>query len=65
MAALALAALVAATRVVKVVERGGFDWGDAAIGAGGALGLILVLSGGTFAVARRRAEHRAPGPVAS
>jgi hypothetical protein len=54
----------AAARIVQV-SPGGFDWGDAAIGAGGALGLILVLSGGTFAVARRRAEHRAPGPVAS
>ena len=42
MAALAPAALVAATRVVKVIEHGGFDWGDAAIGAGAVVGLVLV-----------------------
>jgi hypothetical protein len=32
----------------------GFDWGDAALGAGGALGLALVGVGGTVALMRRR-----------
>jgi hypothetical protein len=43
--------------VVKVERHDGFDWGDAGIGAGGALGLVLVGAGGTVAVVRRR--HRA------
>ena len=54
MAALALAALVAATRVVKVVERGGFDWGDAAIGAGVVAGLVLVGTGLTASLRHRK-----------
>jgi hypothetical protein len=31
----------------------GFHWDDAAIGAGGTLGLILILAGGTAAISRR------------
>jgi hypothetical protein len=31
----------------------GFDWGDAAIGAGSALGLALVFAGGAGAITRR------------
>lgn len=31
-----------------------FEWGDAAIGAGSALGLVLVFAGGAAAIARRR-----------
>ena len=30
-----------------------FEWGDAAIGAGGALGLALVLAGGAVVITRR------------
>ena len=43
-------------KVVKVVEptTTGFDWGDAGIGAGGLLGLILVALGGTLVVSHRR-----------
>jgi hypothetical protein len=33
---------------------GGLDWGDAGIGAGGLLGLILLALGGTLAVMHRR-----------
>jgi hypothetical protein len=48
--------------VVKVVDPAptstGFDWGDAGIGAGGLLGLILVGLGGTAAVAHRKATPR-------
>lgn len=47
--------------VVKVPEPppatsagGGLDWGDAGIGAGGLLGLILLALGGTLAVLHRR-----------
>jgi hypothetical protein len=32
-------------RVVKVLDQGGFDWGDAAIGAGAGIGLVLLLTG--------------------
>jgi hypothetical protein len=48
--------------VVKVADPAptgsGFDWGDAGIGAGGLLGLILVGLGGTAAVAHRKATPR-------
>jgi hypothetical protein len=32
----------------------GFDWGDAAIGAGGAMAAVLACLGGTMALTRRR-----------
>ena len=57
------AARLAPTRgpvVVSVSESGGFDWGDAAIGAGGAAGLLLV-AGGTAAYATRRRHAQATG----
>jgi hypothetical protein len=38
----------------EVTKSSRFDWGDAGIGAGGALALILVLGAGAFAVTRRR-----------
>jgi hypothetical protein len=44
--------------VVKVTEaspaRGGLDWGDAGIGAGGLLALILLGLGGALAVVHHR-----------
>jgi hypothetical protein len=44
--------------VVKLVDPAptstGFDWGDAGIGAGGLLGLVLIALGTTAAVAHRR-----------
>ena len=39
----------------SATERGGFDWGDAAIGAGGAWSVMLLASG-VAVVARRRAH---------
>jgi hypothetical protein len=33
----------------------GFDWGDAAIGAGGVLGLVVLFSAGAAVTARARA----------
>jgi hypothetical protein len=44
--------------VVKLTEPsptgGGIDWGDAGIGAGGLLGLILLALGSTLAITHRR-----------
>ena len=40
---------------VRVTDpNGGFDWGDAGIGAAGALGLVLAATGGTLLLAHRR-----------
>jgi hypothetical protein len=49
--------------VVKVPQAspapdGGLDWGDAGIGAGGLLGLILLGLGGILAVMHRRQSER-------
>ncbi|MFL5828780.1 MAG: hypothetical protein ACJ76X_02585 [Solirubrobacteraceae bacterium] len=47
--------LPAPITTVRVTDpKGGFDWGDAGIGAAGALGLILAATGGTVLLARRR-----------
>ncbi len=41
--------------VVRVTApNGGFDWGDAGIGAAGAVGLLLVALGGALTVSRHR-----------
>jgi hypothetical protein len=45
--------------VVKVAQpsqftSGGFDWGDAGIGAGGVLALVLIAVGGSLVVTHRR-----------
>jgi hypothetical protein len=45
--------------VVKVTQptettSGGFDWGDAGIGAGGVLALVLIAIGGALMVTHRR-----------
>jgi hypothetical protein len=47
-------------RPVRVIQFGdnGFHWADAAVGAGGALGLVLVLGAGGAAVVRRRVDDR-------
>ena len=45
--------------VVRMVSgESGFDWGDAGIGAGAALGLALAGIGGTLLLAQRRAQSR-------
>jgi hypothetical protein len=46
------------TRTVTVDSSSGFDWGDAGIGAAGALSL-LALGAGSALVARRRLGARA------
>jgi hypothetical protein len=50
--------IVVPVRSVTVADAG-FDWGDAAIGAGGALAAMLLLSGGASALGRRRTARRA------
>jgi hypothetical protein len=46
-------------RVVKVRADGGFDWGDAGIGAGSGLALVLIGIGSALAV-RQRPGRTAP-----
>lgn len=50
--------IVASTPVeivrVKHSSATGFDWGDAAIGAGGTMGAVILCLGGTVALTRRR-----------
>jgi hypothetical protein len=45
---------VPATTLVQTVEPGGFDWGDAGIGAGTAIGLMLLASATAMAVRHGR-----------
>ena len=52
-----------AVQIVRVSAPGGFDWGDASIGAAGALGLSMVAIGGGLMIAARRT--RAPARVGS
>jgi hypothetical protein len=50
-------------RVVQVEAETGFDWGDAGIGATGALALMAMAAGATVATGHRpRARHN-PQPV--
>jgi hypothetical protein len=50
--------------VVTVSTPSGFDWGDAAIGAAGGLGLALAAAGSAMAVTGRR-RHAIPRQLAS
>ena len=43
-----------AVQVIRVSAPGGFDWGDAGIGAGVALGLSMLAIGGGLVIADRR-----------
>ena len=52
-----------AVQIVRVSTPGGFDWGDAGIGAAGALGLSMVAVGGGLVIAARRS--RAPARIGS
>jgi hypothetical protein len=47
---------VPSTVVRTISSDSGFDWGDAGIGAGGALGLVLAATGGTLLLAHRRTQ---------
>jgi hypothetical protein len=52
-----------AVQIVRVSTPGGFDWGDASIGAAGALGLSMAAIGSGLVIAARRT--RAPARVGS
>jgi hypothetical protein len=43
--------------VIKGGSDGGFDWGDAGIGAGGMLAVVALAGGGLLLVTRRRTTH--------
>jgi hypothetical protein len=45
--------VAAATPVIASTSSDGFDWGDAAIGAGSALGLVALVGFGGLALVRR------------
>jgi hypothetical protein len=52
---------VPATVIRVVAPTGGFDWGDAGIGAGGALALAMIGFGGVLAATNRhRHTHHQP-----
>ena len=48
---------------VSPPSSSGFDWSDAGIGAGGALVMIVLATGGAFAVGRRRESVRTAATV--
>jgi hypothetical protein len=47
-----------AAPVLEVTSAGGFDWGDAAIGAGGATGLLAISLAGAMTLRRRQTRPR-------
>ena len=55
--------------VVRVPQQqsagGGLDWGDAGIGAGGAVAVLALAAGGTLVVQRRRHVTSARTPAAA
>lgn len=54
-----------APHTVHVVSHnGGFDWGDAGVGAAGGLGLAMLGVGGAFAVSQQRRTRRPKGSTA-
>jgi hypothetical protein len=55
-AARAAGAVARPATSVTIVEPGAFDWGDAGVGAVGALGLVLV-AGGVAVVVRGRTSN--------
>jgi hypothetical protein len=54
--------IAAPTRIVTVSKSSGFEWGDAAIGAGAALVIVLLGTGGE--ITRRRVRSHSPAPSA-
>jgi hypothetical protein len=49
-------------QIVRVAAPGGFDWGDAGIGAAAAFGLsMLAVGGGVALITQRRRTPRMPG----
>ena len=50
--------------IIKVGSSSEFDWGDAGIGAGGALAVVALAGGGLVLVSRRRTTHPRVSPTA-
>jgi hypothetical protein len=48
---------------VEITAAHGFAWGDALIGAGGALGLLSISLAGSLTLRRRHARRRSTAPV--
>ncbi len=53
----------APTVIHLATPSGGFDWGDAGIGAGGTLALVTVAAGGAIAIGNRRGRRRTHQPA--
>jgi hypothetical protein len=53
-----------AVQVVRVSAPGGFDWGDASIGAAGGFGLSMLAIGGGLVITQRRGRGPS-GPAAA
>jgi hypothetical protein len=51
------------TPVVEIKRADGFDWSDAAIGAGGATGLLAISLPGAMTLRRRRTSPRSSTAV--
>lgn len=47
-------------QIVRVSTQGGFDWGDAGIGAAGGVGLAMLVLGGSRGLSGRRSRGGAP-----
>jgi hypothetical protein len=54
---------VRTVEVVRVAAPGGFDWGDAGIGAVGGLGLATLAVGGGLVIAQRRGRRSGASPA--
>jgi hypothetical protein len=52
-----------AVQIVRLPAPGGFDWGDAGIGAAGGFGLSMLAIGGGLVITQRR-DRRTSGPAA-
>jgi hypothetical protein len=50
----------AGATIVRVEDRGGFDWADAGIGAAGGVALSVLSAGLALLIAERRERQREP-----
>jgi hypothetical protein len=54
-----------AVQIVRVPAGGGFDWGDASIGAAGGLGLSMLALGGSLLITQRRGRRSSESAAAT
>lgn len=59
-AAITANATVPQAAVQTPTQQTGFDWGDAAIGAAGGIGIALLATGGGIVAVRKRRDHLDP-----